>query len=214
MLTSLQRIKGAIDNRIAEEQARQKTTPPAGTPGAARKPSSRTESPATKPRRPRQKDDGTRGPDPSVFADAFALEDEADEVPKIEALASTEENAEGTAEPKVSQDAGAPGEGSEKMAETTGDLSQKTPEKLPVDVQKKVRRLARLEPQYEGTTLQSFSVLPYLSVTRAPSIVPNRTRSSQIYRTIREGSEGKHSTCRNLRSRRISRISQPAEPQR
>src|SRR5450755_4386719 len=85
---SLKRIKGAIDSRIAEEQARAKAAAaaPARTASNAvrRSASNRNESPSRKIRA-KQKgvDDGTRGPDPSVFEGAFVIEDDSEELSRV-----------------------------------------------------------------------------------------------------------------------------------
>ena len=79
-LTMLQRLKGAIDSRIAEEQARAKASGSPATPGLGRSSSQRnSDSPARRPRT-RSKvtsvDNGERGIDPAEFEAAFVIEDE------------------------------------------------------------------------------------------------------------------------------------------
>lgn len=142
-------MKGAIDSRIAEEQARQKATVPpiSRSSSSARRPSTRNESPAQKPRRPKPKDDGTagRGPDPSEFENAFVVDDE-EEPTKVTEKTEVMADSNGT-------EASGPGE-AEKPQESV-DVSPRAPE-LPTEVRSKLRKLEKLESRYQGIILASI----------------------------------------------------------
>lgn len=149
------RIRGAIDARIAEEQARQKASQqssPSRSNSAPRRSSSRNLSPSK--RTARSKDgDGSKsapagkGPDPSEFDPEFVIGDEEDapsraSTPrpkeKAQSADATTENGESVDGRKEGDQ---PGEGSDKP--------EKTPE-IPPEVQTRLRKLDKLEPKYSG----------------------------------------------------------------
>lgn len=165
----LQSLKGAIDSRIAEEQARQKatTTPISRSSSSAKRASSRTESPAQKPRRPRPKDDGTagRGPDPSEFENAFVVDDE-------------EEPAKSTMEPAAvmadNNGTEASGSGDPEKGGESADTPPKAPE-LPTEVRAKLRKLEKLESRYQGRVLSRIGDIRSNSTRRTLEILPDST---------------------------------------
>ncbi|KAH8660725.1 hypothetical protein BGZ60DRAFT_111950 [Tricladium varicosporioides] len=169
-----QRLKGAIDSRIAEEQARQKAAGSSAPPSRSnstsnntvRRSSSRTESPSTKPRRSKPKDgDGAqaRGPDPSEFENAFVIEDESEEVAS-EKPAKVEEKESTMA---ATTDAGASEEAEkEKATEKPAAIPAKAAE-LPADVRTKLRKLELLSSKYQDL-LRSYRI----AHARAISIEP------------------------------------------
>lgn len=186
----LQSLKGAIDSRIAEEQARQKAaaSPISRSSSSSKRPSTRNASPAQKPRRPKPKDDGTvgRGPDPSEFEKAFVIDDEDEPVKvpeKTEVMADNngaEANVSGEAEKRESIDS-----------------SPKAPE-LPTEVRAKLRKLEKLEGRYQGRFLTSLGN-HVLITSRAFEVLPRSTCPSSFHRTIREGIEGKYTTSWYIR---------------
>lgn len=148
------RLKQAVDSRIAEEQARQKTpvSPVTRSNSTAQRSLSRTESPASRPRKPRPKDnDGTpvRGPDPSEFETAFVIEDESEEPSGVNTPTMTDEK---TTESAAPSEAGTSLDGSERSSEKTTVTPPKAIE-LPQEVRTKLRKLEKLESKYQGIAL-------------------------------------------------------------
>ena len=155
-LINPQRLKGAIDSRIAEEQARQRAThsPPARSSLEARRSSSRTQSPSK--RIPRNKgqsekegDPPGKGPDPSEFEPEFVIEDDS------------QPSRIGTPKPTQGSDGDATGEGElvEKAPQVEdGEVQEIAPGnapsspflELPLEVRTKLRKLGKLESRYQG----------------------------------------------------------------
>jgi hypothetical protein len=143
-----------IDSRIAEEQAKAKAAAasPARSATARRSAALRNESPSKRSQtRPKEVDDGARGPDPSVFEGTFVIEDDSEEPSRSGTPAIPE------MKPEVIGEKGA-------TAETTGaDEGEVVNEKavilpkpstttdLPPDVRSKLRKLDKLEARYQGT---------------------------------------------------------------
>jgi hypothetical protein len=157
-----QRIKGAIDSRIAEEQAKAKAAAaaPARAASTARRSASiRTESPSKRSRaRPKEVDDGVRGPDPSLFEGAFVIEDDSEEPSRsgTPALPDTKPELIGEKGPTVENVGADDGEVVNEKAEILPYPSIKSD--LPPDVRSKLRKLDKLEARYQG--IQS----PYNSI--------------------------------------------------
>ncbi|TVY45745.1 Golgin [Lachnellula occidentalis] len=145
-----QRLKQAVDTRIAEEQARaQNSTPAARSNSTAR----RTDSPSARPRKAKPKDsDGTptRGPDPSEFETAFVIEDDFEEPSRTSTSVMMDEKG---------LEAGGSGDGSER--------GSANPPVLPTEVRTKLRKLEKLESKYQEL-LRSYRV----AHARAISIEP------------------------------------------
>ncbi|KAK0105260.1 hypothetical protein ONS95_004352 [Cadophora gregata] len=166
-----QRLKGAIDSRIAEEQARAKAAPPvARSASTARRSNSRTDSPASKPRRPRPKDNEgstARGPDPSEFENAFVIEDESEGPSRVGTPAIGDEKSPQSAD-TMTPATSVSGEGGEKAGEASADApAVPVPVELPPDVRTKLRKLEKMESRY-ADLLRSYRI----AHARAVSIEP------------------------------------------
>lgn len=207
LLTCPQRLKGAIDSRIAEEQARQKSLAAAGptvprSGSSATRSTSRTESPSSRPRRLKPKDNEVntaRGPDPSEFENAFVIEDDSEEPSRAGTPAIGEEKAAAMAESNATGEAGALGESNEKVAEKAVEAPPKAPE-LPTEVRTKLRKLEKLESKYQGTVVCGLRRVDPADIFRTPTILPYCTFPSHINRTFREGTEGTYATGNDWRS--------------
>jgi hypothetical protein len=206
LLTCPQRLKGAIDSRIAEEQARQKSAAAAGAPvsrsaSTVRRSTSRTESPSSRPRRkPKDNEVNTaRGPDPSEFENAFVIEDESEEPSRVGTPAIGEEKPATMVEGNATAEAGASGESSEKAPEKAVEASPKASELSP-EVRTKLRKLEKLESKYQGRVGCGPDWVDSTDKFRTPTILPNCTCTSHINRTIREGIEGTYPSGDNWRS--------------
>ncbi|KAJ5219567.1 hypothetical protein N7468_008771 [Penicillium chermesinum] len=160
------RLRDAIDSRIAEEQARQKTA----QENLSRSNSNRR--PPASRRPPRTPTSGTpvRGPDPKEFEAEFAIgdDDESSRVttPRVETPESgakespdTTEAADrketdastSTTEPAADAPEKEKGKGKEKDASapaTSGESGEAAPQELPSDVKARLRRLDKLESRY------------------------------------------------------------------
>lgn len=147
-----QRIRGAIDARIAEEQAKQqRATPqtPSRSSSTARRSSSRNLSPSKRTARSKDGDSSKtapngKGPDPSEFDPEFVIGDE-DEQPSRAGTPRPKEKA------PAAEGAGE-GEGERKddgKEAETQDKPDKAPE-IPPEVQVRLRKLDKLEPKYTG----------------------------------------------------------------
>jgi chromosome segregation ATPase len=163
-----QRLKGAIDNRIAEEQARQRQQALSASPQRPTQrrrpldqndPGSRTSS--------RQRQPGNapseKGPDPSEFEPEFAIGDDESAAPSrtstpkppSEQTTVTQEAAalkEGDSIPKGGETA------ESRLAETNElPIPQVRTQELPNDVQVKLKKLDRLEAKY-GELLKAYRI--------------------------------------------------------
>ncbi|MCJ1476995.1 hypothetical protein MMC13_005666 [Lambiella insularis] len=166
MFQGIQRLKGAIDSRIAEEQARQRNaqqSPSRSASGTKRTTSrSRAASPAVRATRSKpaeSKTDGViqKGPDPKDFEPEFLIEDE-DIVNGTEAPKPVELRDDGTPATEATTFSvlqnGEHRSDKEKSLEQTGiDASQE----LPTDVQVRLRKLERLESRYQDL-LRSYRI--------------------------------------------------------
>lgn len=166
-----QRIKGAIDSRIAEEQARQRAAqaPPSRSNSTAKRPVPRAASPSvrssSRARSGDKKDEGIqqKGPDPAEFEPEFVIGDE--DAP----------TRSGTPLPGPAQDNAATSQTIGEKPDTIGDgqstqktgesgASASTPE-LPMDVRVKLRKFDRLESRYQGQYCQCKDELRYINGT-------------------------------------------------
>ncbi|KAI9700681.1 MAG: hypothetical protein M1836_002050 [Candelina mexicana] len=158
-----QRLKGAIDSRIAEEQARQKasSSSPSRSNSTARRASARTESPSKRQGRTRDREKGdrslTKGPDPSEFDAEIVVDDEATESPNgdhAQEKAGPRDSGSNEAGQQVS-----PLEGQD--GETRADSGERKPAiaslELPTDVRVKLRKLDKLESRYQEL-LRSYRI--------------------------------------------------------
>ncbi|KAF5016702.1 hypothetical protein F66182_11531, partial [Fusarium sp. NRRL 66182] len=147
-----QRIRGAIDARIAEEQARQReATGTAARP--ARRPSTRTA--ATTRQRSNSNIPQTRGPDPKEFEFSIGDDDSTGTPASGLSRAGTPRLETGntvsgsTAVDSAQNEGSEQTEGGEKrdVAEEAKDHTEKPPE-LPIEVRSKLRRLDKIESRY------------------------------------------------------------------
>ena len=160
MLIIMQRLKGAIDSRIAEEQARQRNAqqlPSRSDSGARRQTSrSRNSSPAvrsarTRPTESKSGDVPEKGPDPKEFEPEFVIEDEdaisRSGTPKPVQAKNGETQATEAVVEKLSQP-----NMDRQPDEDRG--SDKAPHEavleVSTDVRVKLRKLERLESRYQG----------------------------------------------------------------
>jgi hypothetical protein len=150
MLTgSPQRIRGAIDARIAEEQAKQRTTPQATPPRSSstqRHSSSRNLSPSKRSAKSKDGDSSKaaptgKGPDPSEFV----IGDD-EEQPSRASTPRPKEKAQPTE--GASENASEKKDDDEKGADVD-EKSDKAPE-IPPEAQLRLRKLDKLEPKYTG----------------------------------------------------------------
>lgn len=149
VLTWPQRLKGAIDSRIAEEQARQRTSQqsPSRSNSNARRPSVRANSPTKRVRR--RKDEDPSPQDPSEFEPDFGIENE-DGSGNSGATQLLQKNEVVIGASEVSRKAHP-----SAMNRSEGDQasivdSTATSLDLPADIRTKLRRLDKLEPRYHG----------------------------------------------------------------
>ena len=157
LLTRTQRLKGAIDSRIAEEQARQRAAALSGTPsrsnsGSVRRSAPHTGSPARQLSRQRERNDisSEKGPDPSEFDADFVIGDDESAVVS-RSVTPRPETSEKSVEGKET-----PGEverqpGTDDTASVLSDASTavQRSEELPTEVRVRLRKLDRLETRYQ-----------------------------------------------------------------
>lgn len=156
MLTPTQRFRDAIDSRIAEEQARQKTaqenlsrSKTTRRPGQSTAPGQRA-----RPRRNTGTSTPVRGPDPKEFEPEFAIGDDEGssrsgtprvETPDVTSEVTTPGEADRAAQPEAKTTADDAKESSSQDAPV-----EDKPVELPPDVKARLRRLDKLESRYQG----------------------------------------------------------------
>lgn len=152
LLTNTQRIRGAIDSTIAQEQARQRQAQasPSRSNSNVRRADSRANSPAKRVSRQgtRGRQDGdppAKGPDPADFESEFTIDDEdvtRSGVPKPQSNQNDSSKAiQETAPRQSSQDT------NDTPTSATGSTASSD---LPTDVRNKLRKLERYESRYHG----------------------------------------------------------------
>jgi hypothetical protein len=187
-----QRIRGAIDARIAEEQAKQRTTPsvPPRSGAARTRSTSRNLSPSKRTAKSKDADSKAaptgKGPDPSEFDPEFVIGEEDEQpsrsgTPKPKEKAPAAEGAadEGSDEKKESE-AQTTGEDKPDTADTT-EKAEKAPE-VPAEVKTRLRRLDKLEPKYFGVyaVLAAGVVLTFYqnccarTASHTPALAPSK----------------------------------------
>ncbi|KAI9803125.1 MAG: hypothetical protein M1833_001196 [Piccolia ochrophora] len=160
-----QRLKGAIDARIAEEQARQRIggDSPSSRSNSIPRDASRTGSPSKRPARTRDRDKPpsnavSRGPDPAEFEAAFVIEDDdapsragtpGPERTRPQDQVADEVPPETITQPPAPSDDGVRRSGSS----STGPVQVE----LPTDVRVKLRKLDRFEGKYQDL-LKSYRI--------------------------------------------------------
>ena len=152
------RLKGAIDSRIAEEQARQKAlqSSPSRSNSSARRSTSRTVSPSKRQARAKEREKRTndsaaqKGPDPSEFEPELFL-DEEELTSRIESPGPGVERA-GDATNAVTVNDTIP---TAEIKEPNGKMGEgreaPAPLELPTEVRVKLRKLDKLESRYQGS---------------------------------------------------------------
>ncbi|KAF2650271.1 hypothetical protein K491DRAFT_707665 [Lophiostoma macrostomum CBS 122681] len=157
MFQGFQRIKGAIDQRIAEEQAKQRSSAsPSRTPSAPRRSSSRNLSPSKRPGKAKDADNGSKaaptgkGPDPSTFETDFVIGE--DDEPSRAATPRPKEKTDAAA--ATSPEAKEKPEDGEAAME---DEKNTPPLEIPPEVQTRLRKLDKLEPKY-SELLRSYRI--------------------------------------------------------
>ncbi|MCJ1243200.1 hypothetical protein MMC30_000397 [Trapelia coarctata] len=162
-----QRLKGAIDSRIAEEQARQRASQslPSRSNSGARKPPSRSSSPAVRAARNRQAeskggDPTQKGPDPKEFEPDFVIDDEDLPSRTVTPKPAQEKNGEAKSI-ETAADKALGGEGSQQAKGEKGSgeasLATTTAMEVPTDVRVKLRKLEKLEARYHEL-LRSYRI--------------------------------------------------------
>ena len=151
-LTNAQRIRGAIDSTIAQEQARQRQAQasPSRSNSNARRADSRAISPAKRTSRQGTKDrqDGdhsAKGPDPAEFESGFAIDDEDS---RRSGPAKSQVNQHGST--KTMQETASQQSGQETDETTTSAGEASASPDLPADVRDKLRKLEKYESRYHG----------------------------------------------------------------
>src|SRR5271163_2701953 len=161
LLTRSQRLKGAIDNRIAEEQARQRQAALSASstrtaPGQPRRNQNGTS--ARRPSRQRETLDVSteKGPDPAEFEPEFTVGDDESAVPSrtvtpLPEVRGAKEKPEEKAGETMKDTEASTQEAAESKPENINDAApppSKSPE-LPTEVRVKLRKLDRLEGRYQ-----------------------------------------------------------------
>jgi DNA mismatch repair ATPase MutL len=147
-----QRIRGAIDAKIAEEQQRMKAqqqTTPSRSSSTARRSSSRNLSPSKRSARSRDADNSKaapagKGPDPSEFDPEFVIGEEEDQSSR----AGTPRPKEKASPAEASTEDGEGKKEDEPAAEP--DEKPEQPPVIPPEIQTRLRKLDKLEPKYTG----------------------------------------------------------------
>jgi hypothetical protein len=173
-----QRLKGAIDSRIAEEQARQKALP--STLSRSNSAVRSSASPSKRGTRGRGTADGAgvdaglgKGPDPSEF--------EKEVVPD-------EEDSGGAEKEKEKGDETTAGKQVEDKLNEKEDEKATTQEKdvLPTDVRVRLRKLEKLEGRYQGRLRLALRCASHTKILmqnncRTASVVSYRSWASPDY---------------------------------
>ncbi|KAI4259784.1 MAG: hypothetical protein LQ352_000590 [Teloschistes flavicans] len=148
-----QRLKGAIDSRIAEEQARQRSTFTSPPPGIdPRRPTSRPESPAQRAWRPyapsRQSGETSgRGPDPSEFEPESVIDD-LDVPSESTTPRSVPPRPDSATEDVVRALSKQARDSEDGQTKAQPDAKPVVSQELPTDVRVKLRKLEKLEIRY------------------------------------------------------------------
>ncbi|KAK7558054.1 hypothetical protein IWX92DRAFT_64126 [Phyllosticta citricarpa] len=153
-----QRLKGAIDSRIAEEQARQRQVAEQSrsqTPGrsnSVRRSNSRALSPGRRPARPRTPDLGdkpnAKGPDPAEFDPEFVVgEDEMSRSTTPKPADDKDETAQAAAPTENGNVSKGEQESSDSKQYVGGSAASA---ELPMETRMRLRKLEKLEPKYSG----------------------------------------------------------------
>lgn len=174
------RLKGAIDSRIAEEQARQKAiqSPPSRSSSSIRRSSSRTVSPSKRQGRARERerkdnDTAEKGPDPSEFEPEFVVDDEESRS-RVGTPGPGAERSGGVAVGGAVKEKALAEETKEPNGRLAEDGDGPAPPELPTDVRVKLRKLDKLESRYQG------GYGPVLFHTIKPNLTADLLRSYRV----------------------------------
>ncbi|KAJ5798572.1 uncharacterized protein N7503_007868 [Penicillium pulvis] len=159
-----QRLRDAIDSRIAEEQARQKSAQDnISRSNSARRPANSNLPPGQRSRPRRNTGTPVRGPDPKEFEAEFAIGDDESSRsgtprletpdPASEVASSAGDRTEETESQTAPSSTDAPEKTTDKEKETAApatdmETNKPAPAELPIDVKAKLRRLDKLESRY------------------------------------------------------------------
>lgn len=155
-----QRLKGAIDSRIAEEQARQRASQasPSRSLSNSRRPTPRDGSPTKRPVRAgaRGRKDGEtiKAPDPADFEPEFVIGDSETPSRSGTPRPVSETEQKGLSEPSTTEGSNETSEG--RLQEKPGANGATSPE-LSTDVRVKLRKLEKLESKYQEL-LRSYRI--------------------------------------------------------
>lgn len=129
---------------------------------------SANESPSRKPRKPRPKDDneiGGRDPDPAEFESTFVIEDDSEPSTRIGTMAGDANKQSGGSSPATN--------GSEK---TTTTAPRASAELSSIEVEKKLRKLEKIEGQYKSVFHSyGFSLRLLMPYHSSPRFLSNCT---------------------------------------
>jgi hypothetical protein len=160
-----QRIKGALDARIAEEQAKQRASAqasPSRSGSVPKRSNSRNLSPSKRPLKGKDGDSPGRaaptgkGPDPSEFDPEFVIGEE-DEQPNSSGTPRPKEKTEGGETAETAEDNG------KEDAKAAEEKAQSALE-MPPETKARLRKLDKLEPKYTGQCHCLRSVSPLISI--------------------------------------------------
>ncbi|KAI9736232.1 MAG: hypothetical protein M1834_001118 [Cirrosporium novae-zelandiae] len=169
MSQPFKRLKGAIDARIAEEQARQRATQsPPPRSNSARRTNSRTASPR-RTRTRRENGEQTRAPDPAEFETTFTVGDE-DPLSRATTPKPSLEKSDTTMDTDRGLPGQTPGLGNKDPVLEESGVIPVLEREIPTDVKVKLRRLEKLEPRYNDL-LNAYRV----AHARVQSIEPFET---------------------------------------
>lgn len=168
-MTLAQRIRGAIDSTIAQEQARQRQAQasPSRSTSNVRRADLRAVSPAKKTSRQvtRGRQDGdppAKGPDPAEFEAEFAINDEGTKRSEAPKRQTNQNSITKTIKETASQQGGQETDETSISAEESGVSSE-----LPADVRDKLRKLEKYESRYHGMLRTTTYPRPSLTAARA-----------------------------------------------
>ena len=152
-------MKGAIDSRIAEEQARQRTSQdsPSRSNSRTQRSSSRTvplNLRAVRSEGPESEDGKsfTKGPDPSEFEPDFVIDEDSTPSRSTTPKPSQRKGDNATAS-EVPTEAPPPYNGKESQKKDGEKDAIASSGELPTDVRVKLRKLEKLESKYHGLPL-------------------------------------------------------------
>lgn len=149
MFVDSQRLREAIDSRIAEEQARQKSAQDSlSRSNSARQPSGRSLSPGRRQSRPRR-NTGTpiRGPDPTEFEPEFTI---GDDEGSSRSATPQQDPPKDTPEQNAGEDKSTAEELPNEKDAAPAPETKQSPSELPAEIRVKLRKLSKMETRYQG----------------------------------------------------------------